>query len=356
MDKPIDDANIINDDQEIIDLDEYETIHHDNMNKQESKYDDTESENHRLHTSRAPEKKAMSEIEKFKKNDYLYPIDFIYTLRGEYKDILSDLKKKPIIPSSFKPNISKYTQYDEGIDEEEEFESKIKILVGKIESKNFDNFSTQLNNMNTNNREKLKILVMYILLGATTQSLMYIELYAKLCIILKNKTIEFMNNKDEIVHLSFIMILIKELKNKFDSEILIDPEDAVKYESNEIGEYDLKDHKDKKIKLMTFIGELFNHKLLKIDILNICLDNMLKVINKCNDNKHIKARDVIMDCMIEFISIFGKTHFNKNKYDNVQYAKLKNIIEECRNKGKKYPIKRLSFKMDAAMKIITPNL
>src|SRR5271165_3424196 len=106
---------------EIIDLDEYDIVR------------ETINEHSDDNLELQDDKKTLN-AEYFKKLDYTYPISFIYDIKNTCKEVLSDLKKTPVIKQAFRPDVTKIIDYAYGknMDNNQDIEQLLKSLLNKI--------------------------------------------------------------------------------------------------------------------------------------------------------------------------------------------------------------------------------
>lgn len=279
------------------------------------------------------ETKEVINEEYFKKKGYVYPLDFILSLRNDYKDVHRQLNTAPVLKKTFKPqSIQRKYTVDTKTTEitNQQFEDMIKQSLNKLSANNFKDIVADILKINTFSKEKLITLSNMIIHKAINETT-YTDLYADLCFSLKHvKSLET----------TFISILLLELKNTFDMRILIDPEDAKKYDSSDSDEYDLIECKNDKIGIVNFVSTLYLKKIVSLVQICKCFNAMFNVINKCHDLKTITARDMIVECLAKMITV-TKTHAVKEK-GNDNYVKCLTISKEI---GETKTCNRVGFLM-----------
>jgi hypothetical protein len=276
----------------------------------------------------------------FKDNGYKYPLEFILTVKDQYRGVHNDLSKVHKVAKVYCPPLTKgkgSIHSDEIINEDDIkiLDENIKKLLNQISNNNINVVVSNIKKLKFNTIEKLQLLAQ-ITIKKATYEMTYVDTYAKLCKMLLDISCRETTDK------TFLHVLLEETKKEFEMLVIISPSEAKKLEGDDNDESDLTEKKRKKIGIVKFVAELYNSDVLTIKIINICFGQMLTIIRTCDKKSVRNARDFIMECLIEYIKVLSKSKINDPGYiTNINSAKTL---------GDEYPVKRLQILMKNAIK------
>lgn len=247
-----------------------------------------------------------------------------YSVRGKHKEMY---KKK------YKNNRNILKNKDKT--------DKMNLLLNKLNDNNYNEMKEDFVNEQYNN-EEFDILINKIIKRIEIEN-DYTNTYAKIIYELINKNKQITSegnskNKQKVDENKKIKIksILKQTQRKFESTIEIDEE---KYEDMEQRNEYLQDKREKIKSITNFIGSLYNENVIRLKIINLCIESMKNKIEenkKYDHNVHglinlIKVTRIKLKKANRYNNIIKKLEEIKGKTSFKNKCKINNLLDEIKN-------------------------